>query len=91
MSAFEELLFEIYIRAFGDPILGIIVFMVIFAGAMFVNRVPGSAALPISYVLVAGILIQMPDSQYFKPVQAVLLMGAGVLLAQAILILAKRR
>ncbi len=91
MSAFEELLFEIYIRAFGDPILGIIVFFIIFAGAMFIKRVPASAALPISYVLVAGILIQMPDSQYLEPLQAVMLMGGGVVLVLAILILAKRR
>lgn len=90
MSAFEELLFEIYIRAFGDPILGILVFFVVFASALFLNKVPGSAALPIAYVLIAGILIQMPDSQYMEPLQAVLLMGGGVLLVLAILKLAKR-
>ena len=90
MSAFEELLFEIFIKAFGDPILGIIVFFVIFASAMFLNKVPASAALPISYVLIAGILIQMPDSQYLEPLQAVILMGGGVLLVLAILRMAKR-
>ncbi len=90
MSAFEELLFEIYIQAFGDPILGIIVFFVVMAGAMFVNKVPASAALPISYVLIAGILIQMPDSQYLEPLQAVILMGGGVLLVLGILRMSKR-
>jgi len=90
MSAFEELVFEIFIGAFDDPILGIIVFAVIIASAMFVNKVPASAALPISYVLIAGILIQMPDSQYLEPIQAVLLMGGGVLIVLAILKMAKR-
>ncbi len=90
MTAFEELLFEIFIRAFGDPILGILVFFTIFAAAMFANKVPISAALPISYILVAGLLIQMPDSQYLEPIQATLLMGGGVILVLAILILAKR-
>jgi len=90
MTAFEELVFEIYIRAFGDPILGIIVFFVIIASFMFLNKIPASAALPISYVLIAGILIQMPDSQYLEPLQAVILMGGGVLIVLAILRLAKR-
>ncbi len=90
MSAFEELLFEMYIRAFGDPILGILVFFVIIAAFMFVNRVPASGALPISYVLVVGILFAMPDSQYLEPIQATLLIGGGVLLTLAILRLAKR-
>ncbi len=91
MTVLEEFLFEIYIRAFGDPILGILVFFVIFAAAMFAYRVPASAALPISYVLVAGLLTQMPDSQYLEPIQATLLMGGGVVLVLAILVLAKRR
>jgi len=91
MSALEELLFEIYIRGFGDPILGILVFFTILAAAMFAKRIPASAALPISYVLVAGILIQMPDSQYLEPLQATLLMGGGVLLVLAILFLARRQ
>lgn len=90
MSALEELLFEIYIRAFGDPILGILVFITVFAAAMFANKVPISAALPISYILIAGLLIQMPDSQYLEPIQATLLMGGGVILVLAIILMAKK-
>ncbi len=90
MSAFEELVFEIFIRAFGDPILGIIVFMVILASAMFMNKIPASAALPISYVFIAGILLAMPDSQYLEPIQAVILMGGGILIVLGILRMAKR-
>jgi len=90
MSAFEELLFEVFIRAFGDPILGILVFFTIFAAAMFAMRVPASAALPISFVMISGILVQMPDSQYLEPLLATLLMGGGIVLVLAILILSKR-
>lgn len=91
MSAFEALLFEIYIRAFGDPILGILVFFVVIAGSMFMMRVPASASLPISYVLVVGLVAALPNDNVLKPIEATLLMGTGVLITLMILALSKRR
>ncbi len=91
MSQLEELLFEVYLRAFDDIILGIAVFFIIIGMFMFRKRIPASAALPIAYVLVSGILLQMPGSQYIKPIEAALIMGGGVLLVLGILFLARRR
>ncbi len=91
MSALEDLMFELFIRVFDDALLGILIFLVIFAIAMIKMRLPVSATLPIGFLLVSGIAIQMPDDQVLQPLKGLMLIIGGVLLGLSILFLAKRR
>ncbi len=91
MTALEELLFEVFIRGFDDIILGIAIVLVIVAIFMFRKRLPASVALPIAYVFISGLGLQLPDSQYLRPIEAGIIMGGGALLVLGILYVARRR